>query len=203
MTSTAQVSAVFAFNEISVRAYADEHGEPWFAANDVCAVLGYRNPSKTIGDHCRTKGITKRYTPTDGGNQEITFINEGNLYRLIIKSRKPEAEPFERLVMEEILPAIRKTGSYTAPNQEPAAPSLIGRRWLVSYDHNGNEQVSPVANDAIVMPLGALLKQMTAPNGLFITTEALFDFVEAATAQLKQRSTYQAQRLQQTRQISL
>ena len=203
MTTTAQVPAVFAFNEISVRAYADEQGEPWFAANDVCTVLGYRNPSKAIGDHCRTKGITKRYTPTDGGNQEMTFINEGNLYRLIIKSRKPEAEPFEQLVMDVILPTIRKTGTYTAPNQEPAAPSLSGRRWLISFDHDGKECVSPVADDAVVMSVRQILKQLTAPNGLHISTEALFEFVEAATAQLKQRNAYQAQRLQQARQINL
>lgn len=107
----------FQFDTHSVRTIADDNGEPWFLASDVCAVLGYRNPSKTIGDHCRAGGITKRDTPTSSGIQEMTFINEGNLYRLIVKSRKPEAERFEQLVMEEILPSIRKTGSYNAPTK--------------------------------------------------------------------------------------
>ena len=204
MTISNQAPSVFAFNEFSVRAFADQQGNPWFSAPEACTILGYRNSRDAIAKHCRPDGVAKRDTiDSMGRTQEMTFINEGNLYRLIIKSRKPEAEKFEQLVMEEILPAIRKTGSYTAPNQEPVAPSLIGRRWLVSYDHDGKECVTPVASDALVMPLGALLKQMVAPNGLHISTEALFDFVEAATANLKQRSAYQAQRLQQARQISL
>ena len=105
----------FRFNAQEVRTIADDKGEPWFAATDVCAVLGYRNASDAVAKHCREKGIAKRDTLTAKGNQALTFINEGNLYRLIVKSRKPEAEKFEQLVMEEILPTIRKTGAYLTP----------------------------------------------------------------------------------------
>jgi prophage antirepressor-like protein len=115
----------FQFNAQEVRTLADDNGEPWFAATDVCAVLGYRNAPDAVAKHCRGAGIAKRDIGVVTGKtasgadsvQQIgmTFINEGNLYRLIIKSRKPEAEKFEQLVMEEILPAIRKTGTYTAP----------------------------------------------------------------------------------------
>lgn len=108
------LSSVFSFQSTSVRTVADDRGEPWFSAKDVCDVLGYRNDSDAIKKHCREKGVAKRDTLTDGGMQSLTFINEGNLYRLIVKSRKPEAEAFEQWVMEEVLPAIRKTGSYTA-----------------------------------------------------------------------------------------
>ena len=111
MTSIIQ----FQFDTHAVRTIADEHGEPWFCATDVCAVLGYRNPRDAVAKHCKEKGVAKRDTLTSKGMQELTFINEGNLYRLIVKSRKPEAERFEQLVMETILPSIRKTGSYTAP----------------------------------------------------------------------------------------
>lgn len=111
-------AVAFRFDELVVRTYAVESGEPWFNAADVCAVLGYRNPSKTIHDHCRPRGITKRYTPTDSGSQEMTFINEGNLYRLIIKSRKPEAERFEAWVCDEVLPSIRKNGGYASTGAE-------------------------------------------------------------------------------------
>lgn len=113
----------FQFDTHSVRTIADDNGEPWFLASDVCAVLGYRNPSKTIGDHCRAGGITKRDTPTSSGIQAMTFINEGNLYRLIVKSRKPEAEKFEQLVMDEILPTIRKTGRYESPKPATLTPA--------------------------------------------------------------------------------
>jgi len=115
MSTQFQVPSIFSFQSINVRAFADDNGEPWFCASDVCEVLGYTNSRKAISDHCRKRGVTKRYTPTDSGDQEMSFINEGNLYRLITRSKKQEAEEFEIKVMEEILPAIRKTGSYTLP----------------------------------------------------------------------------------------
>lgn len=102
----------FDFNNSTVRTITDEHNEAWFVASDVCNILGYTNSRKAINDHCKAKGVTKRYTLTEKGEQELTYINEPNLYRLIIKSRKPEAEKFEEWVMEEVLPSIRKTGAY-------------------------------------------------------------------------------------------
>lgn len=118
----------FDFNSNIIRAVSDDKGNPWFLANDVCAVLGYANPRKTIGDHCREGGVTKRDTPTSSGLQVMTFINEGNLYRLIVKSRKPEAEPFENWVMDEVLPTIRKTGRYAKPRN--ALKDLRSRKAL-------------------------------------------------------------------------
>lgn len=120
----ASAPTVFSFQSLNVRAFADDAGEPWFCAADVCSVLGYRNSRLTIQKHCKEKGVSKRYTLTDGGNQELLYINEGNLYRLIIKSRKPEAEAFEREVMEVILPAIRKTGGYQRAGQLAAVSAL-------------------------------------------------------------------------------
>lgn len=120
--------SVFAFNSNEVRTFADSHNEMWFCAKDVCKVLGYSNDSKAIKDHCKDRGVTKRYLGVVTGKKangedsiqevEMSFINEPNLYRLIVKSRKPEAEAFEALVMEEILPTIRKTGSYSAPERK-------------------------------------------------------------------------------------
>ena len=95
-------------------------GEPWFCAADVCAVLGYANNRDALAKHCRSGGVAKRDTPTSSGNQSMTFINEGNLYRLCIKSHKPEAQKFEAWVCDEVLPAIRKTGAYVAPNAPQA-----------------------------------------------------------------------------------
>lgn len=114
-------------NTHSIRTATDDKGEFWFLANDVCEILGYKNTSKAVTDHCKDKGVTKLDTPaqcdiTNGyatskarKTQEMVYINEPNLYRLIIKSRKPEAEAFEEWVMEEVLPTIRKTGSYQLP----------------------------------------------------------------------------------------
>lgn len=88
-------------------------GEIWFVANDVASVLGYINTSKAISDHCKEKGITKRYPlHTTGGVQQVTLINEANVYRLIIKSRLERAERFEEWLFEEVIPSIRKKGYY-------------------------------------------------------------------------------------------
>ncbi|MFC0710733.1 BRO-N domain-containing protein [Azorhizophilus paspali] len=87
-------------------------GQPWFCAADVCAVLDYANSRQAIQKNCREKGVSIRDTPTKGGMQAMTFIDEGNLYRLIIKSRKDEAQRFESWVCDEVLPAIRKHGRY-------------------------------------------------------------------------------------------
>lgn len=88
-------------------------GKPYFVGTDVAKALGYSNPRKAILDHC--KGVTKRDTPTSSGVQSMSYINEGDLYRLIMKSKLPSAEKFETWVMDEVLPTIRKTGSYQKP----------------------------------------------------------------------------------------
>lgn len=85
-------------------------GKPYFVGTDVAKALGYSNPRKAILDHC--KGVTKRDTPTSSGIQLMSYINEGDLYRLIMKSKLPSAEKFESWVMDEVLPTIRKTGAY-------------------------------------------------------------------------------------------
>ena len=116
--TTQNQHSTFNFHNSPVRTITDPKGEIWFCGTDVCNILGYQNSRKALQDHCKEAGVTKRYTPTTSGNQEITFINEPNLYRLIIKSRKPEAERFEAWVFEEVLPQIRKTGSYSQNTHE-------------------------------------------------------------------------------------
>lgn len=85
-------------------------GKPYFCGNDVAKALGYSNPRKAISDHC--KGVTKRDTLTNGGLQSVSFIPEGDIYRLIIKSKLPNAQKFESWVMDEVLPTIRKHDVY-------------------------------------------------------------------------------------------
>ena len=113
---------VFKFDSTGLRVVVYEDGSEWFSAAEVCAILGYSNPRKAVADHCRTEGVTKRDTLTAGGPQEMTFINEGNLWRLIIKSRKPQAQAFERHLFEVILPTIRRTGHYEAKRPQETAP---------------------------------------------------------------------------------
>ena len=88
-----------------------EHdGKVLFCGTDIAAALGYTNPRKAVRDH--TRGGTKCSIPTNSGNQTMTFISEGDVYRLIVHSKLPSAERFERWVFDEVLPTIRKHGAY-------------------------------------------------------------------------------------------
>ena len=92
----------------------EENGNVLFCGADVAKALGYKNPSKALSDHC--KGVTKRYTPTDGGPQQLSFIPEGDVYRLITHSKLPSAERFESWIFDEVIPSIRKHGAYVTPD---------------------------------------------------------------------------------------
>ena len=89
-------------------------GKPYFVGADVAKALGYKDTVNALKQHCR--GVVKHHlTDSLGRNQEASFITEGDLYRLIMKSKLPSAEKFEAWVMDEVLPTIRKTGSYQKP----------------------------------------------------------------------------------------
>ncbi len=163
------VPSVFQFDSQQVRIFVDDQGKPWFCAKDVCAVLGYTNDSKAIKDHCRTKGVTKRYPLTKGGQQELTFIHEGNLYRLILKSHKPEAERFEVWVCDEVLPAIRKTGRYKSPANPMSDAALAnirlsnsGGQWLLTFGEDGRAYLEQIERYSIVIEPKYLFKLLDA-----------------------------------------
>lgn len=103
---------LFNFGSEQVRVSVADDNKLLFCASDVTKILGYTNGRKAIGDHCSPKGVTNRDTLTLGGNQSLTYISEGNLYRLVAKSNKPEAEKFEEWIFDEVVPAIRKHGVY-------------------------------------------------------------------------------------------
>ena len=103
----------------SVRTYLDENGEPWFCLKDVCDILDIKN-SRQMADRLNQKGVISTYTLTNGGKQSLTFIDEGNLYEAIGRSRKPEAKEFMSWVYREVLPNLRKNGRFGAPRYENA-----------------------------------------------------------------------------------
>lgn len=102
-----------AFGELIVLV---KEGKEYFPATDVAIKLGYSNPHDALTKHCKNDGVAFcEVTDSIGRLQQKKFINEGNLYRLIVKSRLPEAEKFEEWVFEEVLPSIRKHGAYMTP----------------------------------------------------------------------------------------
>lgn len=87
----------------------------YFCGKDAAIALGYTNPNKAINDHCKEDGVTIRsLIDSLGRNQDAKFITEGNVYRLITRSKLPAAEEFEKWLFDEVVPTIRKTGGYVA-----------------------------------------------------------------------------------------
>ena len=105
-------------------------GKPFFCGKDVAGALGYAIPKDAIAAHC--KGAVKHRTPTNGGVQELLFIPEGDLYRLIVSSKLPTAEKFERWVFDEVLPSIRKHGGYISGQAEMSPEELMAKALQVA-----------------------------------------------------------------------
>ena len=109
------------FGELEILQEGDKF---WFPATKCAQILGYSNPYKAILDHCKKYGLTKREgvflkRNKDGSTMEqvnsANYISEGNLYRLICRSKLESAERFEYWVFEDVLPSIRKHGAYISP----------------------------------------------------------------------------------------
>lgn len=114
--------STFNFGEHTIRVVIRD-GEPWFVASDVASALGYRdaaNAGRTLKD--RQKGTHS--VSTLGGSQKLMVISEPGLYKLVLRSRKPDAEEFQDWVTEEVLPSIRKTGGYAKPTMPASKLSL-------------------------------------------------------------------------------
>lgn len=105
--------SIYNFNNNQVRT-ANIDGEPWFCLADCCAALKIKQ-NRDTATRLSQKGVGKTDILTAGGKQEVTFINEPNLYRLIFRSNKPQAQAFADWVYSEVLPSIRKTGGYGVP----------------------------------------------------------------------------------------
>ena len=155
-----------------------------FCAADVAKALGYTNPNKAVNDHCRA--ITKRSTPISGKVQSINFIPEGDVYRLIIRSKLPAAEKFELWVFDEVIPTIRKTGGYMTDSlleriqKEPAvivefAQALILEKNRVKALECELNTAKPKADyyDAFVNPydctnIRTTAKELKIPERIFV-----------------------------------
>ena len=110
-------------NEIQVWNYESSeirtvqvNGEPWFVLSDVCKVLELSSPHK-VAERLDGDEKGRNQIPTLGGVQEMAVVNESGLYAVILRSDKPQAKPFRKWVTSEVLPSIRKHGSYSVQSQ--------------------------------------------------------------------------------------
>lgn len=97
-------------------------GDPWFVGKDIAVALGYEKPTDAVRKHIddEDRGISKMETPS--GMQDTTIINESGMYSLILSSKLPSAKRFKRWITSEVLPQIRRTGSYGTGNQRELTP---------------------------------------------------------------------------------
>ena len=115
----------------SIRTVTIEN-EAWFVGKDVAEVLGYTNPSKALADHVDVEDKLNNETLLSLGQRGGWLINESGLYSLILSSKLPSAKKFKRWVTSEVLPAIRKTGSYNLPDF--SNPAEAARAWAKEYE---------------------------------------------------------------------
>lgn len=192
---------IFNFKENSVRTqYASD--EVWFCLKDVCDILDISNSRKVV-ERLNQKGVTTSDTLTNGGMQKMTYINESNLYKVIFQSRKPQAEEFTEWVTGEVLPTIRKTGSYSLQKDSYMIEDPIERakRWIEEQEErkaleNENKAMKPKARFAeavsaseesiLIGQLAKIIKQ----NGVDIGQNRLFQWMRDNDYLIKNGTRY-------------
>ena len=155
-----------------------------FCGSDIAKALGYARPGKAIIDHC--KGVLKRDTLTRGGMQSLSYIPEGDVYRLIVHSKLPAAEKFEHWLFDEVVPTIRKTGGYMTDSlleriqNDPAvifefADALLAERRRASELETELSKAKPKADyfDAFINPddctnIRTTAKELKIPERKFV-----------------------------------
>lgn len=166
-----------------VRAARGKNGEPVFVAKDICAILDLGNPRSSIAllDDDE-KGVHSVDTP--GGRQQMTTVTEPGFYKLVMRSRKPEAKAFQRWVTHEVLPALRRDGGYMVardetPEQTMARAVLLAQA-TIDRQKNRIAELEPKAlfADAVAASDGTCLvgelAKMLRQNGVDVGQNRLF-----------------------------
>lgn len=134
----------------------ENSGEPWFVGKDIATILGYAKPENAIANHVDGEDKTSTLIQGSGSNykSKAILINESGLYSLIMSSKLPQAKAFKRWVTSEVLPAIRKTGSYKTPKQSSDrdkamlknAQARSAKLWLEIAKNTGIQTYKDVCN---------------------------------------------------------
>ena len=136
----------------TIRAFLAEDGQPWFVAKDVCAALDIQATAASRLDEDE-KGL--RLTQTPGGNQQVLCVTEPGFYRLVLRSRKPEAKAFQRWVTHEVLPALRRDGGYMASRDGETPEETMARAVLLAQqtiDRQRRRVAELEARNAVIEP---------------------------------------------------
>lgn len=110
-------------------------GEPWFVGADVTTILGYANGSRDINRHVPERHRRLYRIGTPSGEQSVSVINEPGAYRLIMRSNQEQAEAFQDWLAEDVIPSIRRTGSYSMPTPVTIEVSVNALAELAHNQH--------------------------------------------------------------------
>lgn len=149
-------------------------GKPFFAGTDIARALGYSRPNDAVSAHCRA--TVKRSTPISGKMQEINYISEGDVYRLIVSSKLPAADKFERWVFDEVLPSIRKHGLY-AIDEIIANPDL-GIKALQALKAEREARIAAELDKAVLTQQVAELRPKASYYDLILQCASLLSATE-------------------------
>ena len=168
------------------------NGEPYFVGKDVAEILGYANTSKALIDHVDDEDKLNNETLSSLGQRGGWLINESGLYSLILSSKLPTAKKFKRWVTSDVLPAIRKTGSYSIQSKPDSYtiedPAARARRWAEEYEEKKAleakiEEQKPLVEYAEhiqaskdVIDMKSMAK-LASKNGIKIGRNKLFSFL--------------------------
>lgn len=120
--------------------------EPWFVGKDVADILGYTNTPKAIRDHVDEEDKLTERIVLSGQNREVVVLNESGLYSLVLSSKLPTAKKFKRWVTSEVLPSLRKTGSYSMGKKSPAEMLLAQAQYMVDLERKQQEMQQDIDN---------------------------------------------------------
>ena len=156
-----------------------EDGVTLFCAKDVAVALGYKRPADAITAHC--KGSVIRRLPTNGGEQDMKFIPEGDIYRLAARSELPGADAFERWIFDEVLPSIRKHGTYAIDtlldNPDLAIKAFTAlkkeREKSKALEKENERQRQEIAD---FQPMRQYLDTILSSTGVLATTQIAADY---------------------------
>jgi anti-repressor protein len=143
----------FDFKGAALRTLTDEAGEPWFVLKDCMSILDLGNPTETVKMFDKDEFSTTEVIDSIGRRQQTYIISEPGLYRLVMKSRKPEAKEFQRWVTHEVLPSIRRTGGYIPTSESDSDEDIMARAVLVAQKTIDRKNQQLQAKDAQIKML--------------------------------------------------
>ena len=191
---------VFKNDEFGAVRTIEQDGNVMFCGKDVAVALGYSNPNKALRDHTRGERIV---TPleTSGGIQQVQFITEGDLYRLVASSKLPSAQQFESWVFDEVLPSIRKRGGYMASVKDETPEETMARAFILAKEtiERKNREIAEMKPKALFadavstsdkcMLVGELAKVLRQ-NGVQMGQKRLFAWLRDNGYLMKRGSSY-------------